>query len=183
MGFAMRMRSRSLLGAIALLLVLAACMVVLLAAPNAESHRQARADAMNRWAKRDFTRYRMVLEEDDCTADYEVRAEQVAWGHEVPCGRGQPRAVSNLFALIEREADEAVCHGSVCACQRHTTIDVRYDPQLGYPQQIVIRARLWPNWRDAEYWSRLFETRRNPCTGSSERTLTVKDLIPRREGG
>jgi hypothetical protein len=174
-----RMRSRLFLGALGLLLMVAACAALALASPTTESRWRAHADAMRRWEKRDFTRYRMVIEEDGCTADYEVRAEHVAWGHELPCGRGQPRAVSNLFLLIDTGTSEPECVGNRCACQRHTTIDAHYDPQLGYPQRIVVRAQIWPNWRDAAFWSQLFEQRRNPCAGGSERALTVKELIPR----
>jgi hypothetical protein len=169
----MRRRILALIGATALLAVFACVALALSARPSTSARQQERAEAQARWDARGFTGYRMVLEEASCTADYEVRAERVTWGYESPCGRGQARAISNLFSLISRGDEARSCSGPGCSCERITTIEARYDAELGYPRQITIHTRLWPNWGQASFWSQLASAWRYPCDGGGERTLAV----------
>jgi hypothetical protein len=158
-------------------LLICTAVLFLIMRPSATTQGQERSNALARWEKRTFSRYRMVLEDANCTTDYEVNAEHVAWGHEVPCGRGQARTVANLFALIV--PNQSVCVGAGCPCERITALQVRYDAILGYPQRIAIRTQLWPNWQSSIFWNALATNFRNPCSGGNERVLTVRGLFPR----
>lgn len=135
--------------------------------------------AIQRWAARGFVAYRMVIEQGNCTTDYEVRNERVVWGHETPCGRGQARSVTNLFEQIVYGQERVACVGSGCVCEQHTTVDVQYDPQLGYPNLITLRTQLVPNWRERRFWELVLKNRELPCAMSvSEHRLVVQALIP-----
>ena len=173
-------RSVRLLVISATLLVLLVCAALMLVLrPTVQAQRQERRNALARWETHGLLTYRMVLAEANCTTDYEVKAEQIIWGHETPCGRGQARTVTNLFAMTTNDSDSSVCIGVSCLCKRVTSYDVRYDVTLGYPQQITIRTQMWPNWQSAAFWNVLSTHLRNPCSGGSERILTVRGLIPR----
>lgn len=167
-----------LIGATLLVVLLGCGALVLIMPQTAAAQEQARRSAMARWETRTFSRYRMVLEEANCTTDYEVNAERVRWGHETPCGRGQARSVANLFALIAPDPSSSICLGSGCLCKRVTSLTVHYHPTLGYPQQIAIRNSIWPNWQNGMFWSALTQNLRNPCSGGNQHILTVRSLIP-----
>ncbi|MDZ4720670.1 MAG: hypothetical protein SH847_19620 [Roseiflexaceae bacterium] len=173
----MRRSVSILIGSTILFLLLACVLLTLIMRPSAEAQVQERRNAVARWEKRTFSKYRMVLEDGNCTTDYEVVAEHVSWGYETPCGRGQARPVASLFALIE--PDRSVCVGTGCPCERVTSLQVRYDTILGYPQRIIIRNQIWPNWQSGAFWNALTTRQGNPCSGGNERVLTVRGLTPR----
>lgn len=167
------------IGAALLVLFSGGGLLAITSAPGKATPAQERVAALGRWQSRDFNAYRMVLEDGNCTTDYVIRNEHVAWAFEAPCGRGQARSVSNLFALIEHGGSARVCVGVNCTCQWVTTVSVDYDAALGYPQTIVIRTAVWPNWRSGSYWSELTSTWSNPCDAVSERVVRVRELTPR----
>jgi hypothetical protein len=167
------------IGAALLVLLSGGGLLAITSASGRATSAQERGAALGRWQSRDFNAYRMVLEEGNCTTDFVVRNERVAWAFEAPCGRGQARSVSSLFTMIEQGRSARVCIGANCACQWVTTVNVDYDTTLGYPHTIVIRTAVWPNWRSGNYWSELTSTWSNPCDAVSERVVRVKALTPR----
>jgi hypothetical protein len=174
---AMRQRVWIVLGLISLLATFACSGMALAAHPDPVVDHAALSAAKERWAEHRPASYRMLLEESNCTTDYQVREELVAWGYEMPCGR-HGRTISSLFLLIEEyEQLVPVCVGSNCLCKRVTTLDVRYDVVLGFPREIAIRARLWPNWQNGAFWQAIVATRSNPCNQSGGRMIRVKELV------
>jgi hypothetical protein len=171
------------IGAVLLIALTGGLALAIASAPTPESRQRARAEAIARWQAREFSAYRILIEEGNCTTDYVVRDERVAWAFEAPCGRGQARSITNLFAMIDQGPSPRACVGPSCACRWVTTVDVDYDRVLGYPRTIVIRTTAWPNWLGGAYWSDLASSRANPCSAMSERVVRVKSLTPSARAG
>jgi hypothetical protein len=171
-------RAIAAIGAVAVVLLGACVWLSRGAGPDAAVLAAAHADAEARWASRGFSSYRMVLEEGNCYADYEVRAEHVVWSYEASCGRGQPRSVSHLFDQIRDGAERGVCEGVGCPCERKTTLEAMYNGTLGYPTRIAVQSTLWPNWQSSTFWRLLVSHGTNPCNRSYLREIRVKALIP-----
>lgn len=173
----MRYRVWTILGVACLLATLTCGGMALAAQRDPTAERATWLAAKERWNARGPSSYRMLLEESSCTTEYQVREDRVAWGYETPCGR-RGRTVSSLFTIIEEYARlEPVCVGNGCPCKRVTTLDVRYDPELGFPAEIAIHVRHWPNWQSSAFWQAALDTRSNPCGKRGGRVITVMGLF------
>ncbi len=110
--------------------------------------------AKSRWAARPFDAYRLsVLSGETCELDVAVRGEQVIQVlHEEPCSSAG-RTVSDLFRLLERSRETIdACVRWYCACRNTLRVYAVYDPQLGYPRRIAVRAERAINWTHPSLW-------------------------------
>jgi Family of unknown function (DUF6174) len=174
------MRTRVLLGS-SVLILLAALFCAGLAMVYSQGSGVQEGDlllAKQRWETNGSSSYRMVLEEANCVTDYQVRGGRVVWGYETPCGR-YGRTVPSLFALVQDYAiAKPECFGPACRCQRITTLNVRYDATLGFPEHIHIQMREWPNWQSAAFWQAAMSRMANPCNQTGAWKITVQGLKP-----
>ena len=148
------------------------------AAPDA-----ALLDARARWNKRPFDAYRMQLRDRGCRMEVDVHAERVQKTRYAtrPCEQ-PPVAVRDLFDLVERHGSvRRTCVSRGCACDDVLSVRADYHPNLGYPQTIEITLTPTPNWRHADFWQAVWETRSlDACNDLpvGSRVLTVVALTP-----
>lgn len=141
-------------------------------------------EARARWDRRDFSAYSMRLRDRGCGLEVEVRAERVVktrYDTQIPCE--QPGvAVRDLFALVERDGSvRRACVSRGCACDDVLTVRAEYHPSLGYPQSLEISLTPSPNWRHADFWSAVWQTRSlDTCDSlmAGSRVLRVLELTP-----
>jgi hypothetical protein len=101
---------------------------------QAASQRLALLRAERRWSARSFTHYRMELQHSvGCTERLEIDDEKVIATNG---GCQMPYSVSDLFALIERNAGK--CAPAGCLCDGQVIVRASYDHLLGYPTRISI---------------------------------------------
>lgn len=143
----------ALLIGLALIVATCAALGVGLRTPSAAAREQSWEQAQRRWAARDFSRYRMVIQAPAwCSADLEVRDERVAAVYPKNCPSA-PRTVSELFATVKQldsQADRIYCAAGGCECVEQLFVIAAYDPQLGYPTAIRLRHARSTNW--PELW-------------------------------
>jgi hypothetical protein len=113
------------------------------------------ATARARWERRTFDAYTMRLSGYDnlmlCSeSEYTVRDEKIMPPVDAPSGNCGTFTVTDLF---QRVADfEPKCGPNGCACDGAQTMDVTYDPTLGYPTNIAIRIDPALRVRYPGYW-------------------------------
>ena len=145
--------------------------------------------ARMRWAAHAFRRYRLVVNEEtsagSCRQDVQVENEQITSVVLNECVRIPSWTISNLFTWTAGlDSYSSRCYPSTvtCVCHAIYTAQTRFDPQLGYPQQIIHRWNLRTNWAYFGHWERLWRTHELPdCNGVSHRltdhvTVTVVSL-------
>lgn len=159
------------------------------------ANRLAAADelvaARARWAGNALARYRLVVREETagggCRQDVQVQDERIVAVLQNQCVRLPSWTVSNLFvwaAGLERRSARCYPSDVTCVCYAIYTADTRYDPQLGYPQQITYQWRLETNWAHIGHWQRLYRNHELPnCALVSRRagdyiTVTVLSITP-----
>jgi hypothetical protein len=156
----MTRRSRILLaGAVALVLGLLSA-ALMLRPVDAQS---GLADAQARWEARGLERYRIRLTQQTnrSACDQEmVTADGKATAVRNSCGQPATWTVPRLFAWIaELESDPVQCYPDqqMCACTGSTSTTVRYDPERGFPREIVYAWYKRPNLSNGAYWRSLFD--------------------------
>ncbi len=144
-------------------------------------------EAQARWEAQAASDYRIALlveyQGEHCMQNIEVRGGQaqriIQDTCDVPWLTGL--TVPRLFDLSERieEIPASRCHPSslACACHRvFTTRRLSYDQELGYPDRIMTRSEIRPNWGHSDYWKQVLETRVLPSCSGQHRKLTIEIL-------
>jgi hypothetical protein len=133
--------------------------------------------ARARWAAAAVGHYRLAVEQrgwGGCGQEAEIRAEQIVAIARNGCRFASPRAVSDLFAEVERLLAPPevglVCRrglpGRGCACYAPYQVQVVYNRQRGYPEEIVARLGTYaPNPMHLDYWRALIRQGRQPYCG------------------
>lgn len=147
----------------------------------------ALVEAQARWDALASSDYRIMLrveyQGERCMQNIEVRgglARRIFQDTcDVPWLTGL--TVPRLFDLSRRieEIPASRCHPSslVCACRRvFTTRRTSYDQELGYPNRIITRSELRPNWGHSDYWKQVLERRVLPNCSGLHRRLTIEVL-------
>jgi hypothetical protein len=149
-------RRAILIGAV---LVGAACVVfgmVGFRTPSAVARSESWEQAQQRWAKRGFSHYRVVLQAPSwCRMDLEIRNERVVAVYQNSCPT-PPQSVTDLFGMVSRlnsQADRVYCAPGGCECTEQRFANTVYDAQLGFPQAISLRRMRATNW--PELWHHL----------------------------
>jgi hypothetical protein len=110
--------------------------------------------AQSRWARREFSEYRMVLQDDSgrCRQDVLVTDERVTQRLWNTC-RIPPRTVGSLFRLIEGTPPSRYpCVEHRCACDTVVRVETDYDQALGYPRSIRFEWSVRASWHRLDYW-------------------------------
>lgn len=169
------------------LLAAASCGLLNLLTPT-DAPVQQREAARARWAARPFSSYRIAIRIEfggnTCTQELETRGEQL---HRILTNNCRLSwlglsTVARLFEVSELLDRPTPCYSSMqsCACYRVRQGSIPYDSQLGYPTTVVYRRDVQPNVTNAEYWRRLWDTRRVPTCGPNryDVIITVTSLKP-----
>jgi hypothetical protein len=135
------------------------------------------AAARVRWNAHAFRRYRLVVNEEtaagSCRQDVQVENEQITSVVLNECVRIPSWTVSTLFtwaAGLDPYSSRCYPSAVTCVCYAIYTAQTRFDPQFGYPQQIVHRWNLKTNWAYFGHWERLWRTHELPnCSGVAHR--------------
>ena len=163
--------------------VLAGCVLLgLFAWP--ETPAQRRQQAIQRWQARPFSSYRMAIRVEyggnACTQELETAGEQLRRVLANSCrvswiGMTTVARLFEVSALLDRPTP---CYAQVqaCACMRVLQQPIAYDARLGYPTTIRYQRAVQPNFSDAAYWQRLWQTRRVPSCGPNNYTVTISVL-------
>ncbi len=147
----------------------------------------ARLTARSRWDTRGITDYLLTLRVDalgrECIQQIEVRDGQAYRMLHSSCDVSALRVmtVQGLFALDYQlmQIPASRCYPSVhvCPCQRiFQTRRVSYDQQLGFPDRMMTRSDLWPNWGHADFWKHIWEQWELPECRSTPRLMVVEVL-------
>ncbi len=181
-------RKRVLLITAALLLFLAAGGGLLLAA-------RAPADALTaaraRWTAAGYVDYRITVALSSaafaCEMDFEVRGGAVSEMHSSTCpgiGGGQRMAerytVGALFERIQTHVDARLpCGANGCQCDGLLSLEVAYDPTLGYP--VTLDQPPHPELRffTLDYWGALLRGMLTcPAQASGSTQIEVRSITP-----
>lgn len=120
------------------------------------------AQAEQRWNMRPFGHYRLIIRDKNCEQRIEVRNERILDVSPNRC-EAPPRTISDLFTLIRRDGSISTrCITLGCMCDDVIRVSARYDPELGYPQQIIVRIKAEPNMLHADFWKRAVSQRALP---------------------
>jgi hypothetical protein len=139
------------------------------------------------WREHAVADYRVVVQVAftgrTCFQEIEVRGTWKSITYDT-CGSTwlSTLSVPRLFELGKRLEVPAECFpsGRNCVCHRLRVGTIEYDSELGFPDLIVWRRELRPNWNHPDYLLRLWETRELPNCSSPTRplSLTVISLTP-----
>ena len=148
-----------------------------------------RLDAQRRWTERQFANYRVAVRVEYwgnvCSQDIESTGENLHRIVRNDCRLSwlSLMTVARLFEISEGLEHPTPCYvaSQTCSCYRVRTGEIDYDPQLGYPRTIAYRREIYPNLVHADYWRRVWQTRRLPECGpiSPVVRITVTSLRPR----
>lgn len=159
--------------------------VGLMAAVFWPTPRHALATARERWHAQHLDRYRLLVEHrallSRCQQEVEIADEQIVAVAENSCPYPATTTINDLFATTERYMAERPCGPNGCDCDGSMRVDVVYDQQFGYPQQLVIRAQPSERWQHLDYWRNLWANRgKLRCTvvGYSGPNIRVLALTP-----
>lgn len=186
----MALRLKQLISSVPLIGALAALVGCgVLAALMSSAPREDLAAARARWAGHAVKQYRLLVNEatasGSCSQEVQVANEQITAVSLNECVRIPSWTVSNLFtwaAGLEAYASRCYPSDVTCVCHAIYTTQTRFDPQLGYPQQISYRWHLTLNWAYLGHWSRLWRAHELPSCGAVARrvgdytTVTVVSL-------
>jgi hypothetical protein len=148
-----------------------------------------RLDAQRRWHARPFANYRVAVRVEYwgnvCSQDIESAGDKLHRIVRNDCRVSwlSVMTVARLFELGESLEHPAPCYvaSQTCSCYRVRIGEIAYDQQLGYPRTIAYRRQIYPNLVHADYWRRVWQTRRLPECGpiSPVVRITVMSLQPR----
>ncbi len=125
------------------------------------------ADARARWAANGYSDYRIIVKYElplySCEQDLEIRNGELDYRNQDSCrmtpivgsnqGIMEMLTVAGLFARVEGAITAPECGPNGCVCDGPVTADVIYEPEMGYPQQIVYRLAPENRWRYIEFWT------------------------------
>jgi hypothetical protein len=160
------------LGVALLLASLGALLAWRLDAPRRELE-AARA----RWLAAPVEHYRLVVRMKGwggCSQDAEVLRERVIAISLNSCRYFSPRTVNGLFVETERflrgpeigSSCRRGIPGRDCACYAPYRVAASYDPQRGYPSELLVELGLYaPNRTHLDYWRYLLRHGREPACG------------------
>ena len=145
---------------------------------------QRRQQAIERWQARPFTSYRITIRVEyggnACTQELETEGEQlnrvvanscrVSW-----IGMTTVMRLFEVSALLDKPTP---CYTQVqaCSCLRVLQQPISYDANQGYPSTIIYQRAVQPNYNDAAYWRRLWQTRRVPNCGPTNYAVAISVL-------
>ncbi len=115
------------------------------------------AAAQERWAARQFARYRLAVEYSggliECRQDAEIRGETVVAIMRNTCPVGV-LTVTDVFNRIDVNLTTRAgrCGPNGCGCDGTIGVDATYDTTLGYPRRMNIHLRPEDRWRYSGYW-------------------------------
>lgn len=149
---------------------------------------QQRLAAQQRWAARPFANYRLAIQVDFggsmCSQELESQGESI---RRIMFNNCRPNwmgltTVARLFEIGERLERPEPCYSltQVCLCTRVGQGDIAYDTRLGFPQEIVYRREIRPNFLNSDYWRRLIFYHQLPSCGPLNQTvrIAVTTLLP-----
>ncbi|MEZ4668395.1 MAG: DUF6174 domain-containing protein [Anaerolineae bacterium] len=124
------------------------------------------AAARERWAAQHITTYRIEVEYqrpfNTCQQDFKVEGDTISYKFSDSCTLGAAAVsgsaddklptVARLFDQLEHDLNNPACGQNGCVCDGPIEMRVTYDPQRGYPQQIIYELRPDLRWRYLEYW-------------------------------
>jgi hypothetical protein len=148
-----------------------------------------RLGAQRRWAARPFANYRVSVRVEYwgnvCFQDIETESDRIHRIVRNDCRLSwlSVMTVARLFEISEGLEHPTPCYvaSQTCSCYRVRIGEIAFDSQLGYPRAIAYRREIYPNLVYADYWKRLWQTRRLPDCGpiSPVVKITVTSLTPR----
>jgi hypothetical protein len=169
------------------LLVVASC-GLLTAQSWPEQPAARRIDGQGRWVARPFADYRIAVRVEFwgniCTQEIETEGERIRRIAHNDCQLSwlSLMTVARLFEISEGLEHPMPCYAAAqaCACYRVKTGEITYDPQLGFPRVITYRREIYPNLVHADYWRRVWQTRRLPDCGPASPVvkITVTSVKP-----
>jgi hypothetical protein len=121
-----------------------------------------------------------------CEQDLEIRNDRVQTVYQNQCAQPPIWTVPRLFSWVRQLGQPAgLCYPSSlqCTCRVSTHLQVLFDPQLGYPRQVLYEWGLRPNWESLDYWQSLvLGTDRADCArrtrGGGVVEITVVSFMP-----
>src|SRR4051812_24035693 len=127
-------------------------------APWPQTHHAQRLAAQELWAARPFTNYRVTIAiermQQVCVQELEVRDERAqAINDTCDISWLSSMTVPRLFEFSSWMEHAPDCYPSSgnCSCERVRIGRIVYDPQLGYPQQIVWERRVEMNLDNLDF--------------------------------
>jgi hypothetical protein len=145
------------------------------------------AEAQALWDAQAPVGYRIVLlveyGGDHCMQNIEVRTGQSQRIFTDTCDTvWLTRLTVPRLLDLSRNIEEipiSRCHPSAltCSCRRvFTARQLSYNKDLGYPDRIMTRSEVQPNWTHSDYWKQVLKTRSIPHCSGLNRSLTVEVL-------
>lgn len=149
------------------------------------------AAAQERWAAQGISDYRILVEFkrpfNTCRQDFKVQGATIAYKFADSCTLGAVAiggnddrlpTVARLFAQVEGSLKNPQCGQNGCVCDGPVEVTVTYDPQRGYPQQIIYELRPDLRWRYLDYWIAQLNGSLALCppTAYVGQTITVLEL-------
>jgi hypothetical protein len=152
--------------------------------------------AKARWAATGISDYRIVVEFQrpylTCQQDFEVRGTDIGYKHKDTCNMGGAitgnrntnwPTVANLFDRIEDGQKTQQCGPNGCICDGPIVMEVVYDPERGYPQEINYTLRQDLRSRDLQYWLAMLNGSLAQCPqvtyiGETIRVTSLEALPP-----
>jgi len=149
-----------------------------------ETPAQRRQQAIERWQARPFTSYRITIRVEyggnACTQELETEGEQlnrvvanscrVSW-----IGMTTVMRLFEVSALLDKPTP-CYTQAQACSCLRVLQQPISYDANQGYPSTIIYQRAVQPNYNDAAYWRRLWQTRRVPNCGPTNYAVAISVL-------
>jgi hypothetical protein len=185
------MRLRLLLAGVGLLLLGTLVMVFgLVNWTGAPGVRDEQMHAERVWYAQSRHHYRIVIRQRTrtgvCEQDLEIRNDRVQTVYQNQCAQPPIWTVPRLFSWVRQLGQPAgLCYPSSlqCTCRVSTHLQVLFDPQSGYPRQVLYEWGLRPNWESMDYWQSLvLGTDRVDCArrtrGGGVVEITVVSFMP-----
>ena len=104
------------------------------------------------WYAQSHHHYRIVIRQRTrtgvCEQDLEIRNDRVQTVYQNQCAQPPIWTVPRLFSWVKQLGQPAgLCYPSSlqCTCRVSTHLQVLFDPQLGYPRQVLYEWGLRPN--------------------------------------
>lgn len=152
--------------------------------------------AKARWQAAGITDYRIAVTFErpyaSCQQNFDVRGAEISRKHKDSCSVGgaitsKPGmvwpTVNNLFARIEDGLKNPQCGPNGCVCDGPVEMTVTYDPERGYPLEIVYTLRQDLRRRDIQYWLAMLDGTLANCPpvtyiGQTIRVTSLETLAP-----
>lgn len=148
--------------------------------PWPQTRHDQRLGAETLWNTRPFANYRVTVQierlQHVCFQELEVQGDKVHTLNDT-CDMSwlASMTVSRLFELSSWMEQGPDCYPSVgnCSCQRVRLGRIAYDPQLGYPREIVWQRKVQANVDHLDFWQRLWEAQSLPNCSAAMRPVRI----------